>query len=224
VWVPGGDHARTQARKDQPPRIWTVRLSGFFLGKYEVTWAQLERFTREIGARSPRPAYPVTPEDPVHGVNWLQADAYCRHYGLSLPSLQQFLHAAQPDGARYPWGDAPPTPQHANLAGDIDGFERTAPVGSFPLSRARCGAYDLLGNVAEWVYDWYGEEPPPDGVDLVLDPRGPAQPRSRELAYKLVRGGSFKTAPDQARPDEGPSAGNLYAVDDVGFRVALTHS
>ena len=92
-----------------------------------------------------------------------------------------------------------------------DGFEMTAPVGSFSAWKSWAGALDMAGNVAEWVADWYDEGYYARAVRD--DPRGP---ESGE--FRVVRGGSWGQAPlyqtathrGSKRPDET----NIY----TGFR------
>ena len=63
-----------------------------------------------------------------------------------------------------------------------DGFPNTAPVGSFPKGASRYGVEDVVGNVWEWVADWYGEY----GKDEQTSPKGPASGDER-----VIRGGSW---------------------------------
>ncbi len=112
-------------------------------------------------------------KEPVIQVSWKDAAAYCKWAGLVLPTPEQWEKAASwdPDAhraRRYPWGDdkpSPESPRFANLSdrsyyekyeGPMsdpyyeDGVSDRAPVGSFPLDRAPCGAVDMGGNVSEW--------------------------------------------------------------------------
>ena len=52
-----------------------------------------------------------------------------------------------------------------------DGFRDTAPVGTYPGGRSPMGVYDMLGNVMEWVGDWYDFDAYEDIADT--NPRGP---------------------------------------------------
>ena len=122
----------------------------------------------ESGARS-QPAYWDDtrfdgPNQPVVGVTWYEALAYCRWltdtmndgYEYRLPTEAQWERAARgPHGWRYPWGDdwieSRANSEELNL-------ERTTPVGIFPDGASSEGVLDLSGNVWEWCNDWYGEK------------------------------------------------------------------
>jgi formylglycine-generating enzyme required for sulfatase activity len=130
------------------------------------------------------------------------ADTYCKANDGRLPTEAEWEFATRgPDGRVYPWGDDPPTAAHLNacdaqcvawgkahkvemtqLGTGDDGFATTAPVGSFPAGRSRFGPYDVVGNVWEWVADWYGDYTP----DAVKNPLGPATGER-----KVIRGGAF---------------------------------
>ncbi|MEI8167336.1 MAG: SUMF1/EgtB/PvdO family nonheme iron enzyme, partial [Chloroflexales bacterium] len=108
-----------------------------------------------------------SPDQPVVGVSWYEAAAYCRWLTrvghaqnwllptevIRLPTSLEWECAARPGHDQrehpYPWGDATPTAEHANFA--AAGVGAPSPVGCFPAGRALCGAEDLVGNVLEWL-------------------------------------------------------------------------
>ncbi|MDP6944285.1 MAG: SUMF1/EgtB/PvdO family nonheme iron enzyme, partial [Myxococcota bacterium] len=116
-------------------------------------------------------------DHPINGIHWAQAAAFCAWAGGRLPTEAEWARAARDRHRRlYPWGDGPPAPrapQLANVAdesaakanpawttvrGYDDGFEGTAPVGSFILGRSPFGMLDMAGNVWEWTADRYDPE------------------------------------------------------------------
>jgi formylglycine-generating enzyme required for sulfatase activity len=90
------------------------------------------------------------------------AEAYCAHYGLRLPTEEEWELAARgTEGRRYAWGNDPPRDgagRRGNFgtlaccaADDSDGYEKVAPVGQFPEGASPYGLYDMTGNVWEWT-------------------------------------------------------------------------
>jgi formylglycine-generating enzyme required for sulfatase activity len=142
-------------------------------------------------------------DHPINCVNWQMADEYCKAQGgARLPTEAEWEFAARgPDGRKYPWGDEVPTSGYLNACGKEcvawgnkhnqeeiamyegdDGFPNTAPVGSFPKGKSRYGVQDVVGNVWEWVSDYYA----PYTADAETDPKGPATGDDR-----VVRGGAW---------------------------------
>jgi formylglycine-generating enzyme required for sulfatase activity len=126
--------------------------------------------------------------------------------GYRLPSEAEWEYVArvfgQSTAQRYPWtGDYPPTVRAGNFAdtqisdtlaetvpGYDDGYRGTAPVGTYP-ARSN-GFYDLGGNVAEWMNDFYAVYPGEDGK-LVKDPAGPATGQHHVVRDSSWRQGSI---------------------------------
>jgi gamma-glutamyl hercynylcysteine S-oxide synthase len=172
------------------PAAVAVELPGFRISRFEITNAEYERFVAETGHRPShfaghpeiaRATYPVV------GVSWDDAMAFCRHYGLSLPTETQWDWMARGKEHRnYAWGDEAPGIDHANLGSetccgpnDTDGFAGTAPVGSFPKGDTPDGVSDVTGNVWEWVDGWY--------EDGLVDGAG------QERKFRVLRGGAWNS-------------------------------
>jgi formylglycine-generating enzyme required for sulfatase activity len=109
------------------------------------------------------------PAQPVVGVSWYEAVAYCRwltaqghaqgwlpdEQEIRLPTSLEWERAARHTDQRpYPWGTEEPTPERANYKETEIG--RPSPVGCFPAGAATCGAQDMAGNVDEWTATLHG--------------------------------------------------------------------
>ncbi|MER6453987.1 ergothioneine biosynthesis protein EgtB [Streptomyces sp900105245] len=130
----------------------------------------------------------VPPDEPVLHVCWYEADAYARWAGRRLPTETEWEKAARHDPAtgrsrRYPWGDADPAPEHANLG---QRHLRPAPAGSYPAGESPLGVRQLIGDVWEWT-----------ASDFLPYPGFRAFPYKEYSEvffgsdYKVLRGGSF---------------------------------
>jgi sulfatase modifying factor 1 len=179
-------------------------------------------------------------DHPVVHIAHEDAAAYAAWAGKALPTEAEWEFAARgglPD-AEYAWGDelVPGGVHMANTwQGDFpyrntreDGFEWTAPVGSFPANGY--GLHDMIGNVWEWTDDWYaGHVRPASPCCAPANPRGgsreashdPADPR---MPRKVTKGGSFLCAPNYCRRYR-PAARLAQPLDTstchLGFRCIL---
>ena len=168
-------------------------------------------------------------EHPATGATWYGAAAFCTWRDVRLPSEAEWEMAASWDNENntkylYPWGDEfdGTALNHCDInceeqqsSSDFDdGFANTAPVGSYESGLSPIGAYDMGGNVWEWVNDWYDDAYYRDAPES--DPLGP-----EEGEDKVVRGGSwFDTGNFSASAIRFP-APPVESGDSIGFRCAV---
>jgi len=154
-----------------------------------------ERLLDEGGAFSIEEGYAL---HPVAEVWHHSAEFYCAWVGKSLPSEAQWEKAARgEDTRRHPWGDAEATCELSNTSMNFNEMcvGDTVDVGSYPGGVSPYGAHDLIGNMGEWVADWYSTDFYLDGPDEdPLATQDDAElidfPESSDYA-RIARGGSF---------------------------------
>ncbi len=148
LWTEEGWRWRESAAADHPV-YWQRQAAGQWLRRNFDQWVPLEGRL------------------PVLHVNWYEADAYCRWARRRLPTEAEWEMAASteptPDGRGltehkrlFPWGDEPPTPDHANLDWHAMGCVE---VDALPAGDSPFGCRQMIGNVWEWTATDFGPYP-----------------------------------------------------------------
>ncbi len=152
---------------------------------------------------------------PALYVTWSEASDFCRTHEKRLPTEAEWEKAARGNsGNLFPWGQRPPTPALAMFGQyHVHEIPIVAPVDSGEEGRSPYGLHHMAGNAAEWVEDWFG-------IDYYVtmpdrNPHGPANGR-----YKVVRGGSWKSAPAVLRTATRSGASPDRRAATIGFRCA----
>ena len=213
VLVPAGEFLMGSEDYDHEKPQHRVYLDGFHIDKYEVTNALYKRFMETTSRSSPlywSDAKWNGSSQPVVGVSWQDADAYCTWAGKRLPTEAEWEKAARgTDGRKYPWGEQwDSTKAHAE-----NKLGKTTPVGSYAGGLSPYGAYDMAGNVWEWVADWYAADYYKQSPE-----RNPVGPASGQ--YRVLRGGSWDDGPGYLRTALRLNGSPGSRGDHIGFRCA----
>ncbi|MFI7597246.1 ergothioneine biosynthesis protein EgtB [Actinoplanes sp. NPDC049681] len=132
----------------------------------------------------------IVADEPVVHVCYFEAEAYAAWAGRRLPTEAEWEKAARHDPAtgrsrRYPWGDDPPGPEHANLG---QRHLAPAPVGAYPQGASPLGVHQLIGDVWEWTASGFHGYP-----GFRVFPYAEYSQVFFGGDYKVLRGGSFGT-------------------------------
>ena len=207
--------------RDEEP-VHEVRIAQpFAMGRYEVTFAEYDRYAQATGKERPDDEGWGRGNHPVINVSWQDAQGYVKWLSQEtdqryrLPSEAEWEYAARAGSTtKYYWGNSP-SGRHANADEDddwpSDGYERTAPTGSFIPNQF--GLCDMSGNVWEWVEDCRRDNYRRAPTD------GSVWARSRGCNLRVLRGGSFVSEPALLR---SAVRGRFKAASrgmSIGFRL-----
>ncbi|HET6845194.1 MAG TPA: SUMF1/EgtB/PvdO family nonheme iron enzyme [Anaerolineales bacterium] len=217
VGVPHGEFIMGHGSADNPEH--KVILSDYWIYSTEVSNAQYSLCVAQGWCSPPDPldnpeyGSHEASQRPVVGVSFEQAHSYCQFMGGDLPTEAQWEKAARGEtSARYPWGDADPTCELANVANCL---KHADDVTSGERGRSSYGALNMAGNVYEWVADWFDAlyyDVSPTG-----DPSGPSAGRAR-----VVRSSSYHSSADQSLSYARSFAAPDDHRPDLGFRCAVS--
>ena len=218
------DQCWRPALDDEIPRH-EVYLDEFYIDRYEVSNAQYDECIKAGFCYAPlllssntRSSYfdnSRHADYPIIYVTWYDADRYCRWAGKRLPTEAEWEKAARgPNGMLWPWGDFF-NPDMGNIrpGGVAPDTRDTTPVGLYPEGTSPYGVMDMVGNVWEWVVDWYDESY--YQVSPNWNPQGPASGEKR-----VICGGSWNSNIGSARAASRAGAPPDGQYFDIGFRCA----
>ena len=208
---------QSEERRYDDERRRLVRVEGFSIGKYEVTFAEYDRFAEATGRSSPYDEGWGRGRRPVIDVSWDDATAYARWLSeetgrqYRLPTEAEWEYAARAGTeTAYPWGD-----RVGHNKANCDGCgsrwddKQTAPVGSFEANA--WGLHDTVGNVWEWTCSEYDEG------------YGGAEKRcatgTGSAGRLVLRGGSWNYGPRWVRSAYRSMGGAGDRDSYLGFRL-----
>lgn len=227
---------------EQPQRV--VTLSTFWIDVFEVTNEQFQEFvvdtqyktTAELSGNSfvwndqkhlleevkgaewenptgPNSSIKTIMKYPVVQVSWIDAETYCRWKGKRLPTEAEWEKVARgSNGWTYPWGNEW-CPDCLNFS--LEFAPGPSEIGQYPTGIGPYGNYDLLGNVFEWVSDWYDSN-----YYQSASNNNPMGPSDNNLNEKVKKGGSWATRAGFLHAAWRSSANFEDTSNLVGFRCA----
>ncbi|NJC88027.1 MAG: formylglycine-generating enzyme family protein [Desulfuromonas sp.] len=213
-----GDTTHTGYEFERP--LHQVNVKEFFMGTYEVTLAQYDKFASETNRPLPDDAGWGRDNRPVINVSWEDATAYAAWLSgksgrrFRLPTEAEWEYAARAgSNTAYWWGNEVGRGNaNCNGCGSRWDNPQTAPVGSFTANRF--GLYDMHGNVSEWVADRRHDSyqgAPADGSAWV----------DGTSADRVQRGGSFRDFPKDIKASTRNWANPSRKQIDCGFRLVM---
>jgi len=236
ILIPAGEFSMgsppTEEGRDPPEGpLHKVRISSFWVGKFDVTVSQYSRFIAETHHYNGdtcnemthlnwrNPGFPQEGSSPVVCVNFVDAQAYVawlskktgHAYRLLSEAEHEYVNRAGASTAFW-WG---PTvgANNANCAGCGSSWDRkrTSPVGSFPPNPF--GLYDTTGNVYVWVSDCWNDtyDSAPDNGSANLE---------GDCARRGLRGGGWGSSVPHLRAAFRLADPSGARHDNMGFRVA----
>jgi formylglycine-generating enzyme required for sulfatase activity len=201
--------------------VHKVTITEFYLGKYEVTQEQWEAVVGRAGGRNPSEVRGKNL--PVDSVSWLDVGHFLRlleekfptmAFGLPTEAEWEYACRAGSQSEYFFGGDGSRLREYANVDGDFDR------AGNYAIGTKRpnaWGLYDMMGNVSEWCYDWFG---PYKGL-VLTNPFNPGRPEDGYGQVHVIRGSSrLDVDLIRHRSSARSWAPQLTRSSTVGFRAA----
>jgi len=204
VWISPGSFrmgcspADSECAEDEKPAHAVTITKGFWIGQTPVTQAG---YGKVVGAN---PSTYHGAQLPVEEVTWDDAKSYCDRVQMRLPTEAEWEFAARGSATGSRYGPANRIAWYSDNAQSMTHEVAQKQPNAY-------GVYDMLGNVREWVADWYG----PYGAAPAVDPKGPSTGQ-----YRVGRGGSWYDSEEIARASSRSTNGGGCGPACHGFRCA----
>lgn len=250
IWVEGGTFVMGNASSDggsvEKPEH-EVTLDGFSIGKYELSVGEFRAFVEASGykteaelgdgsygydgkswnkIKSANWRYTVDgfsladKSHPVIHVSWNDAVAYCKWLSTQtgnkyrLPTEAEWEYAARggKKSNRFTYSGS-------NILGDVGWYSDNSGSKTHAIGQKQAnelGIYDMSGNVWEWCSDWFDEKY--YRRSLEESPTGPEKGKQR-----VVRGGCWRSDPNQIRTVFRSSATPTEGFYSIGFRIVTNN-
>jgi formylglycine-generating enzyme required for sulfatase activity len=218
VWISPGDFVMGCSLGDndctdlERPAHQVTLLKGFWMGQTEVTVAAYKRFVAGGKAKMPSSAPKAdrgwkNGNFPIVDVTWDEANQYCAWTGGRLPTEAEWEYAARGGSPQARYGNLNDIAWSRENAGNLTHAVAGKLVNGY-------GLYDMLGNVWEWVNDWF--DPKYYQGSPAQDPPGPLTGQE-----KVLRGGSWIVDSKLLRVSERYSIKPDSRSDYFGFRCVF---
>lgn len=234
----------TSGRPNEQP-VHSVHITRpFYVAKYAMTFEEYDLFCDDtVGISRPRDGGRGRGAQPLSGVDWYDAVAYCNWLsekegltpcydvkgrltqcdfsadGYRLPTEAEWEYAARGGQKSQGYEYA-----GSNNVDDVGWYEGNSGKQPHPVGQKQpneLGLYDMSGNTWEWCWDWYGEDY--YASSPASDPTGPSSGTGPHIsdAERARRGGSYRESSDCVRVAYRSADGASYPGDN-GFRLVRT--
>jgi formylglycine-generating enzyme required for sulfatase activity len=214
VWIPPGSYMMgcspgdDECFEDEKPSHGVTISKGFWIGQTEVTVGAYKRFAGATGRKMPvSPTFNsgwTNDGMPIVNVTWNDAREYCTWAGGRLLSEAEWEYAARGGSAEARYGNIDEIAWYFGNSGrQTHEVAQKRPNGF--------GLLDVLGNVFEWVNDWY---------DDTYYQNAPTQdpPGATSGQYRVLRGGSWYNSPKSVRVSVRYRSNPEFSYNNNGLR------
>lgn len=205
LWIPSGtfrigcSQGDRECNSDEKPPRQVTLTRGFWLDQTPVTQQAYARVTGQ------NPSQFKGANLPVENVDWNEAKAYCTAVGGRLPTEAEWEYAARAGVTSSRYG---------KKLDDIAWYFGNSGFQSHEVGKKQTndfGLADMLGNVWQWVADWYGMYPSGDRSD---------PPGAEAGQFRVLRGGSWYFDAKYVRLSSRDKNEPGSRSHDIGFRCA----
>ncbi len=213
VWIPAGTFVMGCSDGDRSCESeetrHKIRLTAFWMSQTEITRGQYKKFRPQDTSESDI----VDDELPMVNVKWSTARGYCTAEGADLPTEAQWEYAARGTTSTARYGEL------NEIAWYRDNSRDTLHDVKLKLPN-RYLLYDMLGNAAEWVRDWFDpnyRKTKAEERTVEENPHGPPRQYNKDYG-RVVRGGSYLGPPKYVRVSNPNRLDPEQGYGHVGFR------